>query len=67
MGSFFAYPQDDDPLLCQVKGKILLFPTIREPILQEWGLNYGSAFDIQDEYVLTTNWDLYSKWEQRPI
>jgi len=63
--NFFAYPQKNyDPLLCQIRGKILLYPTDNIPILNEWALDYNMAFDIQDDYNLVSNWDLYSKWEK---
>lgn len=62
---FMAYPQGNyNPRLCQVRGKILLFPTDNIPILQQWGLDYNKAFDAQDDYHLTTNWDLNKKWEK---
>jgi 1-phosphatidylinositol phosphodiesterase len=63
--NFFAYPnQNFDPLLCQIRGKILLYPTDNIPLLKEWGLDYHTAFDAQDDYHLVSNWDLYSKWEK---
>lgn len=63
--NFFAYPNKNyDPMLCQIRGRILLYPTDNIPILQEWGLDYNTAFDAQDDYHLVSNWDLYSKWEK---
>ncbi|WP_105167788.1 phosphatidylinositol-specific phospholipase C domain-containing protein [Pseudoalteromonas sp. T1lg23B] len=51
--------QSDNPTMGEMRGKIV--------ILQDYegadkGIPWGS-FNIQDNFHLTTNWDLYSKWE----
>lgn len=48
-----------DPLLKEVRGKIVLLSDVRS-IYQ--GIAYTNA-KIQDKYHLNTNWDLYKKWE----
>ena len=56
-------PTEGNPTLDEVRGKFV--------ILQEFsgtakdGYNYGLPYgniDKQDDYALTTNWDLYDKW-----
>lgn len=48
----------DNPTLDEIRGKFV--------IMQEFGgADYGipySSLDIQDDFSLTTNWDLYDKW-----
>ncbi|XCB29033.1 phosphatidylinositol-specific phospholipase C [Arcanobacterium hippocoleae] len=48
----------DNPTLGQVRGKVVVLSDI-------WGLSQGISYarlPKQDNYHLTTNWDLYSKW-----
>lgn len=51
-------PTNSNPTLNEIRGKFV--------ILQEFGgANYGlsyGAIDKQDDYSLSTNWDLYDKW-----
>ena len=56
-------PTDDNPTLDEVRGKFI--------ILQEFsgsaedGINYGLSYgniNKQDDYAMSTNWDLYDKW-----
>ncbi|MHA2896314.1 phosphatidylinositol-specific phospholipase C domain-containing protein, partial [Bacillus cereus] len=47
------------PRLQDVRGKIVVLYHISDHSI---GLPYPNALDIQDQYDLTTNWDLYSKW-----
>ncbi len=49
----------DNPKLGDLRGKIVILQDFSAS--QKYGISYGS-FSIQDEYNLTTNWDLYSKW-----
>lgn len=60
-GKFFSNINNDyNPALCQIRGKIILFAdNVTFPA--GWSLSYSSAFDIQDEYNVTTNWDLHGK------
>ncbi|AMG31550.1 phospholipase [Grimontia hollisae] len=56
-----AIPKSNNPLLDDVRGK---FVFIRD--FNVFGSHIGierSSLNIQDEYHLTTNWDLYKKWE----
>jgi 1-phosphatidylinositol phosphodiesterase len=46
------------PTLGQVRGKIVILQGFSG---RSFGLNYSGA-DIQDEYTVKTNWDLYDKW-----
>lgn len=55
--------------LGQVRGKIvfMLQPSrFDASTLGAWGIPYddGDLMSIQDDYHLTTNWDLYGKWER---
>lgn len=47
------------PTLGQARGKIVILHAF--PAGRAYGVPYSSA-DIQDEYTLKTNWDLYDKW-----
>lgn len=63
--NFMAYPQGNyNPRLCQLRGKILLYPTDKFPIMHQWGLDYHKAFDVQDDYHLVSNWDLPEKMKK---
>jgi len=57
-GSKRWVPTNSNPTLNEIRGKFV--------ILQEFGgANYGlsySAIDKQDDYSMSTNWDLYDKW-----
>ncbi len=52
-------PSSDNPTLGEVRGKVVILQNFSAS--QRYGIDYGS-FSIQDEYNLSTNWDLYSKW-----
>jgi 1-phosphatidylinositol phosphodiesterase len=60
-------PRDSaNPRLEEVRGKIVIlrnFPVFsRDPSPPAiYGIDYAS-FQIQDEFVMRTNWDLYDKW-----
>jgi 1-phosphatidylinositol phosphodiesterase len=53
-------PTSSNPTLGEVRGKIVILP---QGFGSEYGLAY-SNFDKQDDYKLTTNWDLYAKWQK---
>lgn len=48
-----------NPTLGEMRGKIVV---IRNFAGSTMGIHYNSQFDIQDNYKLGTNWDLYDKW-----
>ena len=48
-----------NPSLGQVRGKAVVLQNFSG--YQSWGIYYNSL-NIQDDYNVTTNWDLYSKW-----
>lgn len=48
-----------NPTLGEMRGKIVV---IRNFLGSSMGLDYTGQFDIQDNYHLNTNWDLYDKW-----
>ena len=49
----------NNPTLANMRGK---FVVLDQGIAGDWGINYWIQ-DIQDDYSLGTNWDLYNKWE----
>lgn len=58
-----------NPTLAQVRGKVvfMLPPSgFDSTTLSAWGIPYddSAVMSIQDDYNLSTNWDLYSKWER---
>lgn len=57
-GSKHWVPTNSNPTLDEIRGKFV--------ILQEFsGGNYGLSYgyiDKQDDYQMSTNWDLYDKW-----
>jgi 1-phosphatidylinositol phosphodiesterase len=57
---FCWQPSSDNPTLEEIRGKIVILQDFSSA--QKFGVNYAT-FSIQDEYHLTTNWDLYQKWE----
>ncbi|MCD3349046.1 phosphatidylinositol-specific phospholipase C [Clostridium botulinum D/C] len=48
-----------NPKLGELRGKFVILQNFRGTV--EWVL-YIANFNIQDDYYLSTNWDLYSKW-----
>ena len=50
-----------NPTFGQLRGKIVLLSDVAS--LHSYGIPYRSM-NIQDSYSLSTNWDLYSKWEK---
>jgi 1-phosphatidylinositol phosphodiesterase len=60
---YFWKPQDSsnpsNPTLNETKGKIVILQNFSSS--QFFGISWEN-FSIQDEYSMTTNWDLYSKW-----
>lgn len=60
--SRFLKTNDLGITLGEARGKFILLANMTE--FNKYGLRYGDDFDIQDDYNLSTNWDLYSKWEK---
>lgn len=50
-----------NPTLAEMRGKIVILLNVGG---SSTGLNYSNDFNIQDDYSLSTNWDLYDKWLQ---
>ena len=52
------------PVLNDVRGKIFVLDNFTTDIdyMNYYGIPFDSSY-IQDKYKLTTNWDLYDKWE----
>ncbi|EJR28524.1 phosphatidylinositol-specific phospholipase C domain-containing protein [Bacillus cereus] len=50
-----------NPTLKEMRGKIVLMMNAGGSNI---GLNYPHDFNIQDDYHLSTNWDLYDKWSK---
>ncbi len=57
-GLFWSYT-GSNPALGEVRGKIVVLQNFSAS--QQQGLSWGSL-NIQDNYQLSTNWDLYNKW-----
>jgi 1-phosphatidylinositol phosphodiesterase len=57
-GLFWNY-SGPNPTLGQVRGKVVVLQNFSAP--QMFGIDYNSL-NAQDNYVLSTNWDLYNKW-----
>ncbi|MGL5244945.1 MAG: phosphatidylinositol-specific phospholipase C domain-containing protein, partial [Sarcina sp.] len=58
---FYKNIKNKNPVLGQLRGRILIIQNFTGFLK---GLDYKKDFDIQDNYYLRTNWDLYSKWEK---
>ncbi len=56
----FWVPTSDNPRLGDVRGKIVVLQDFSSS--HKYGINYDS-FSMQDDYNLTTNWNLYDKWD----
>jgi len=52
----------DNPTLKDCRGKVVVLQGFSSPNTK-YGLNYTS-FNIENAYHITTNWDLYGKWEK---
>ncbi|MBN3522664.1 phosphatidylinositol-specific phospholipase C [Paenibacillus apiarius] len=48
-----------NPALGEMRGKIVI---LRNVAGSNIGIDYARQFDIQDNYTVSTNWDLYQKW-----
>ncbi|WII35186.1 hypothetical protein O0V01_15855 [Paenibacillus thiaminolyticus] len=48
-----------NPALGEMRGKIVI---LRNVAGSNIGIDYAHQFDIQDNYTVSTNWDLYQKW-----
>lgn len=59
--STFLKTTDASITLNQARGKFIILSENSE--FDKHGISYGNC-DIQDDYHLTTNWDLYDKWEK---
>lgn len=53
--------KEADPSLGEIRGKVVVLQDFNAT--GSYGLSYGS-FHAQDNYTLTTNWDLYTKWTE---
>lgn len=51
----------NNPTLGNLRGKVLLLSDVLS--LNHYGINYRTL-NNQDDYHLSTNWDLYKKWEK---
>jgi len=59
---WFASPGENNPTLGALRGKILILADYSRSDFS-YGRNY-SGLSIQDAYSVSTNWDLYDKWEK---
>lgn len=50
-----------NPTVGEIRGKLVFISNVLS--LNNYGLNYRDI-DKQDDYYLSTNWDLYGKWEK---
>jgi len=50
------------PTLGEARGKIIILQQFSSRSPYGWSYHHADN-DIQDEYTMNTNWDLYSKWE----
>lgn len=57
--SFFWQPTSENPRLGDIRGKIVVLQDFDAK--ERYGIPY-KTFDIQDDYELGSNWDLYDKW-----
>jgi 1-phosphatidylinositol phosphodiesterase len=52
---------DDDPQLSDIRGKIVVLQDFSSPDRE--GIAWGnSGWSVQDDYTLSSNWDLAGKW-----
>lgn len=51
---------DSNPTLDQIRGRIVILQNF---LGGSFGISYPDSFSVLDDYTLTTNWDLYGKWE----
>lgn len=61
---YFKYLYNEysyNPQLEKMRGKFVILENFNRGFR---GIPYNLCFDIQDDYYLRTNWDLYSKWEK---
>lgn len=56
-------PTSTAPTLSDVRGKVVVLVDFAVPNKSQYGLDYNSL-NAQDDYKLTTNWDLYGKWQK---
>ncbi|HBA8915463.1 TPA: phosphatidylinositol-specific phospholipase C [Escherichia coli] len=53
------------PKIKDVRGRIVFLDQLpRSWVYGAFGIKYPQMFNIQDEYSLKSNWDLYRKWER---
>ncbi|EMF0039992.1 phosphatidylinositol-specific phospholipase C [Enterococcus hirae] len=57
----FYSGKSNNPRVGDIRGKLVLISNVLS--LNQYGLNYR-YFNKQDDYHLSTNWDLYSKWQK---
>ncbi|MGO4701476.1 phosphatidylinositol-specific phospholipase C domain-containing protein [Dyella sp. 2RAB6] len=59
---WFASPGENNPSLGTLRGKILILADYSRSD-RSYGRSYG-GLNAQDAYSVSTNWDLYGKWEK---
>ena len=52
-----------NPTLGELRGRLVFLQNLTSSEYSPYGMAY-SGFDIQDDYQVATNWDLYGKWEK---
>ena len=57
---YFWHPGTDNPTLGEVRKKIIVLYNFSTD--KNYGLSYPRFADIQDDYTMDTNYDLYKKW-----
>lgn len=60
--NYFWHLSEKNPQLGQVRGKIVILQNFQG--IERYGLTYRKDLNIQDDYLLNTNWDLYKKWNK---
>ncbi|MBT2117943.1 phosphatidylinositol-specific phospholipase C [Dyella sp. LX-66] len=60
--TWFARPGESNPTLGVLRGKILVLADFARAD-HSYGDNYNNLL-AQDDYSVSTNWDLYGKWEK---
>ncbi|MBP5503839.1 MAG: phosphatidylinositol-specific phospholipase C [Bacteroidales bacterium] len=59
--NLFWKPTNNNPTLSETRGKVVVLQNFTSE--ETFGIKWDSDhFNIQDDYKLNTNWDLYNKW-----
>ena len=60
-----------NPTLDEVRGRVVVLQDFDGESGEPWrkcdGIPYPNAFSVQDEWKLSSNWELYGKWEAIPF